>query len=235
MSDSRNPHALDASVHSLVQKTAEATQTLGLDLSTVKKQMLVDYLLELQKWNKTYNLTAVRGLDNMLVQHIFDCLAILPQLESYEAQKSARWADVIDVGSGAGLPGVVIAIARPQISVTCIDAVHKKHAFVSQVANKLGLKNLQSLHARVEKVSNLKADLVISRAFSSLSSFVDLCDHLVRPGGNLAAMKSKQINEEIQVFEQEHTAFLIDKLDELNVPQLDAKRFLVWVRRKSHE
>lgn len=235
MSELRHHRTTDLSTEAILEKIGVAVKNLGIELSLARQQMLVDYLLELKKWNETYNLTAVRDIENMLVQHIFDCLAILPQIGHYETERSTTYKDVIDVGSGAGLPGVVIAIARPHTSVTCIDAVHKKQAFVSQVANKLGLNNLQSLHARVEKVSNLRADLIISRAFSSLSSFVGLCDHLLRPDGSMVAMKSKQISEEIDAFEKAQMEFLIDKLVELNVPQLEAKRFLVWVLRKSHE
>lgn len=212
-----------------------ASDELGLTLTLQQRWLLVAYLLELEKWNKTYNLTAVRAVDDMLVQHIIDCLAILPEIERYQTENQLDLNTIIDVGSGAGLPGVVIAIVKNNARVTCIDAVHKKHAFVSHVATKLGLINLHSLHARIEKVSNLKANLIVSRAFSSLASFVTQVEHLLHCDGVMAAMKSKQVETEIKELDGMQTAYVVHQLVDLNVPELDAKRFLVWVRRKSHE
>jgi 16S rRNA (guanine527-N7)-methyltransferase len=225
----------NASFGTLLSLVDKASNSLDLDLNLEQRRLLVIYLLELEKWNKTYNLTAIRTVDDMLVQHIIDCLAILPAIDQYQIEQKLDLRTIIDVGSGAGLPGVVIAIVNNDMQVTCIDAVHKKHAFVSHIANKLGLNNLRSVHARIETVSNMKADLIISRAFSSLASFVAQVEHLLSAPGVIAAMKAKQVETEIKEFESMHSAYQVDRLVELKVPQLKAKRFLVWVRRKSHE
>lgn len=235
MSDTSQLDTTTASIRKLRKELEEACETLSLNLGSDQKSLLIDYVLELEKWNKTYNLTAVRTLDGMLVHHVIDCLAILPEIERYERHHRVQCRDIVDVGSGAGLPGVVIAIVKKNARVICVDAVHKKHAFVSHVANKLELSNLKSVHARVETLSNEQADLVISRAFSSLSNFVMQVAHLLRPSGVIAAMKSKQVELEIKEFDGIESSFSVDELVELVVPKLDAKRFLVWVRRKSYE
>jgi len=219
----------------LLQKLDKACGTLGIVVSHETQQQLIGYLYELAKWNKTYNLTAIRSIDDMLIQHLFDCLAVIPNVEAYEKKHDRVFSNVVDVGSGAGLPAVVLAIAKKGMHVTCIDAVEKKHAFVSHVANKLGLVNLHSRHARVESITNLAPDLIVSRAFASLSMFVELASSLAGPSTRIAAMKSKQVEAEIHEFEQQQTDWQVDVVEQLHVPQLDAERFLVWVRRKSHE
>jgi len=219
----------------LLTKLDVACGALGIVVSHETQKQLIGYLYELAKWNKTYNLTAIRSIDDMLIQHLFDCLAIIPSIEAYEKKNNRVFASVVDVGSGAGLPAAVLAIVKKAMHVTCIDAVQKKHAFVSHVANKLGLVNLHSRHARVESIANLSPDLIVSRAFASLSMFVELASGLAGPNTRIAAMKSKQVEAEIHEFEQQQTGWQVDVVDQLHVPQLDAERFLVWVRRKSHE
>ena len=221
---------------SLLMRALDAgCQALNLDLSEQQKQNLIEYLYELEKWNKTYNLTAIRSVDDMLVHHVFDCLSLIPALKDFEIKQDYSFKTVVDVGSGAGLPAVVIAIARNDLDVLCIDAVEKKHVFVSHIINKLGLVNLKSMHARVESIQNLQADLVISRAFSALSTFVDLAQNLVAETGSIVAMKSKRLGSEIEELEKKCLRWEIDYVAQLQVPQLHAERFLVWVRRKSHE
>ena len=210
-------------------------EALSLDLSTIQKQQLIEYLLELEKWNKTYNLTAIRAIEDMLVQHIFDCLSVIPAIKAFEFKQGRSLKNVVDVGSGAGLPAVVIAIARPDLDVICIDAVEKKHVFVSHIVNKLGLVNLKSMHARVESIHGLRVDLVMSRAFSGLSTFIELAAGLVADTGSIAAMKSKRLECEVEDLNHKQLPWEIDNIVQLQVPQLDAERFLVWVRRKSHE
>jgi len=219
----------------LIEALDDACCTLNLDLSVQQKQNLIDYLYELEKWNKTYNLTAIRSIDDMLVHHVFDCLSLIPAMNDFELKQGTPFKTVVDVGSGAGLPAVVIAIARNDLDVTCIDAVEKKHVFVSHIINKLSLVNLRSMHARVESIQNLEADLVISRAFSALSTFVELAQSLVAKTGSIVAMKSKRLGSEIEELEKKCLPWEIDYVAQLQVPQLEAERFLVWVRRKSHE
>jgi 16S rRNA (guanine527-N7)-methyltransferase len=219
----------------LSTKLDEACRALDIVVSHETQMQLIEYLYELSKWNRIYNLTAIRSIDEMLVQHLFDCLAIIPSIEAYEKKHDRCFANVVDVGSGAGLPAVVLAIVKKGMHVTSIDAVEKKHAFVSHAANKLGLVNLNSRHARVESITNFSPDLIVSRAFASLTMFVELASGLAGPSTRIAAMKSKQVEAEIHEFEQQQTDWQVDVVDQLHVPQLDAERFLVWVRRKSHE
>ena len=219
----------------LMKALDDACQALKLDLSVQQKQSLIGYLYELEKWNKTYNLTAIRSIDDMLVHHVFDCLSVIPAIKDFEIKQGRSFKTVVDVGSGAGLPAVVLAIARNDLDVICIDAVEKKHVFVMHVINKLGLVNLSSMHARVESIQNLSVDLIVSRAFSALSTFVDLAQGLVTESGSIVAMKSKRLESEIKEFEKKCLPWEIDYVAQLHVPQLEAERFLVWVGRKSHE
>jgi 16S rRNA (guanine527-N7)-methyltransferase len=159
---------------------------LSLDVAVDQRDKLLKFLALLHHWNGTYNLTAVRDPGDMLSHHLLDCLAVVPALRS----RVPAGAKVLDVGSGGGLPGVVLAVLQPTWVIDCVDAVGKKAAFIRQVSAELGLGNLRSLHARVETVQGAY-DLVISRAFSSLGQFVALTRHLLGDGGLWAAMKGK--------------------------------------------
>lgn len=213
----------------------EGLRKLGMDLSTQQQAGLIAYLFELQKWNRTYNLTAVKSIEDMLVQHAFDCLAIVPAINQYEQQHGKEFKLIADIGSGAGLPAVVLAIVRPTSRVVSIDAVEKKTAFVQNAATKLGLVNLQARHDRVETIADIKADLVISRAFASLKNFVDLSKGLTSDTGVIAAMKSKQLETEIQEFSDNQDHWQVHQVDEVSVPELQAKRYLAWLQRKNNE
>jgi 16S rRNA (guanine527-N7)-methyltransferase len=185
---------------------------------------LLGYLDLLHKWNQAYNLSAVRDPLQMVHQHLLDCLAVLPPLDRHLQGRDAR---ILDVGSGAGLPGVVWAMMRPGWAVCCVDAVAKKASFVRQAATELGLRNLRSEHARVEQLHLPQFDVVVSRAFASLADFSTLTRHHLRPGGCWLAMKGKLPDEEIAALPADVQVFHVEQLQ---VPGLDAQRCLVWMR-----
>ena len=209
---------------------AAAASTLGLNLSGATLQRLMEYLSLLQRWNKVYNLTALRDPDEMLSHHLIDCLAALPALRRQVATMANGTVRILDVGSGGGLPGVVLAVAQPDWQVSCVDTVAKKSSFVRQAAAELRLDNLRGLHARVEKLDpdDSRYGVITSRAFASLADFTALSQHLLADQGVWMAMKGRDPKDEqaqlapgVQVFHVEH----------LQVPGLDAQRCLVWMRR----
>ncbi len=179
----------------------------------------------LAKWNAAYNLTAVRDPAQMRTQHLADCLAVVAPLRRHLG--AGRVARLLDVGSGGGLPGVVLAIADPAWDVTCVDTVGKKAAFVRQVAGELGLPNLHAVHARVETLAAPPFDVVTSRAFASLADFVAWTRALLAPGGAWMAMKGKRPDDEIAALPAD---IEVVGVEPLHVPGLDAERCLVWMR-----
>jgi 16S rRNA (guanine527-N7)-methyltransferase len=196
-------------------------ERLGLSVSAEQVAALREYLDLLQRWNQTYNLTAVRERDAMLTQHLADCLTLIPALQRRAPQR------VLDVGSGGGLPGVIVAALLPTCDVTCVDAVGKKMAFVRQVAGALHLPNLHAMHARVEALRSPAFDLITSRAFASLADFVALTARHLAPGGVWVAMKGKTPDDEIAVLPPTVEVFHVEQLA---VPGLDAQRCLVWMQ-----
>jgi 16S rRNA (guanine527-N7)-methyltransferase len=201
---------------------------LALDLSATQRQALLDYLALLQKWNQVYNLTAVRDPQAMLSHHLLDCLAVVAPLRAQLASLASPGPiRLLDVGSGAGLPGLVLAICLPQLQVDCVDTVAKKSSFIQQAALTLGLANLRGLHARVENLS-AAYQVVSARAFSSLSDLVAGSDKALLPGGLWMAMKGKTPDEEIQALPSQVQAFQVQALQ---IPGLDAQRCIVWMRR----
>lgn len=199
---------------------------LGLDLSDFQVRQLLDYLLLLQKWNRVYNLTAVRDPQQMLVQHLLDSLAMIaPLRRELLRRKKVSGIRLLDVGSGGGLPGVVIAICCSDISVTCVDAVAKKAAFVRQVAANLALANLGAEHARVQSLGDA-FDIVCSRAFASLADFVQWTSSLVGQGGCWLAMKGQHPDAELATLPETVHVFHVEQL---TVPGLDAQRCIVWM------
>jgi 16S rRNA (guanine527-N7)-methyltransferase len=201
-----------------------AGDKLGLALEDRALTRLLDYLALLQRWNATYNLTAVRDPEAMLTQHLADCLAVVPSLQRVSDPGGRR---LLDVGSGGGLPGVVIAVACPQWQVTCVDTVGKKAAFVRQAATELGLGNLHAVHARVETLRLPPFDVVASRAFASLLDFVRLTRPLLAGEGVWMAMKGRMPDEEIAAVADQAEVFHVEQLA---VPGLDAQRCVVWMR-----
>jgi 16S rRNA (guanine527-N7)-methyltransferase len=205
------------------QLLQEGAAALDVDLSEQQGEALLAYGALILKWNKVYNLTALKDPASVLTHHLLDSLAVLAPLRR-------AWpgpARLLDVGSGAGLPGVVIAILRADIEVSCLDAVAKKTAFVQQVASELRLPNLRALHARVEALAG-SYELITSRAFASLSDFVAGSSRLLAPGGVWLAMKGKPPNEEIAGLPRDVQVFHVEQL---SVPGLGAERCIVWMRK----
>jgi 16S rRNA (guanine527-N7)-methyltransferase len=208
-------------------------QALGLALSDAQVEQLLAYQDLIQKWTKVYNLTAVRDPAEMLTHHLLDSLTVVLPLQKQLAQmRAAAGADVdapvrlLDVGSGAGLPGAVIAICCPEVSVHCVDTVAKKAAFIQQVAVSLKLPNLRGIHARVENLTDTY-NVVSSRAFASLLDFVTWSRKCLAEQGVWMAMKGKHPAEEIAAL----PAFVeVFHVEPLVVPGLDAERCLLWLR-----
>ena len=201
--------------------------SLDLALSDDRLTQLLDYLALLQKWNKVYNLTAVRDPAEMVTHHLLDSLAALKPLLRQTAGDAVR---LLDVGSGGGLPGVVIAIACPQIDVSCVDAVGKKAAFIQQAAASLKLPNLHGVHARVESLKAEQGagfDIVCSRAFASLPDFTSWSRGALKPGGVWMAMKGKHPEAELAALPANVEVFHVEQLQ---VPGLEADRCIVWMR-----
>ena len=218
-----------------VARLRDGAEALGVALSDTQVGQLLAYVDLLQRWNTTYNLTAVREREQMLTQHLLDCLAIVPAVNRALPAGGAGGSGgsgrrVLDVGSGGGLPGVVLAVMAGDLSVTCVDTVGKKAAFVQQVALSLGLRNLASVHGRVERLKLQAFDLIVARAFASLPDFVQLTRTLLAPGGQWLAMKGKQPDDEVAALPKDINVFHVERLA---VPGLDAERCLVWMRLKS--
>jgi 16S rRNA (guanine527-N7)-methyltransferase len=217
-------HALDSGLR-------QGLVGLGLALSDAQVQQLLDYLDLIQKWTKVYNLTAVRDPAEMLTHHLLDSLAAIRPLDTQLQVLGLASGPVrfLDVGSGAGLPGIVIAICRPDITVHCVDTVAKKAAFIQQVAVSLKLPNLRGLHARVESLTE-PYDVVSSRAFASLVDFTAWSGGALAGQGVWMAMKGKHPSDEIAALPSSVEVFHVEQLQ---VPGLDAERCIVWMRRAS--
>jgi 16S rRNA (guanine527-N7)-methyltransferase len=194
---------------------------LQLELSDQQVAQLLDYLKLIAKWTKVYNLTAVRDPAEMMTHHFLDSLAVIAPLRRHMAQ-----GNLLDVGSGAGLPGAVISICCPAISVTCVDTVAKKATFIKQVALELRLPNLAGLHARVENIAQ-PFDVICSRAFASLVDFTQWSTAALAPSGVWMAMKGKHPADELAALPPTVDVFHVEQLQ---VPGLGAERCLIWMR-----
>lgn len=208
----------------LRERLLAGAQALGVALSEAQAAQLLDYLALLQKWNRVYNLTAVRDPQEMLTHHLLDSLAAVAPLRRQTGGQPVR---LLDVGSGAGLPGAVFAICCPEVDVSCVDTVAKKAAFIQQVAVSLKLLNLRGVHARVENLTG-PFDVVSSRAFASLADFVNWSDGALGQGGVWLAMKGKHPADEIAALPAGVDVFHVEQL---SVPGLGADRCIVWLRR----
>ncbi|WP_377158814.1 16S rRNA (guanine(527)-N(7))-methyltransferase RsmG [Roseateles sp. UC29_93] len=208
-------------------RLATAAETLGLALTDEQLDRLIAYLDLLSKWNKVYNLTAVRDPQAMLTQHLVDSLSLIPPLRRHAAGEPLR---LMDVGSGGGLPGVVIAICDATIDVTCVDTVGKKAFFIAQVAAEIGLPNLHAEHSRVEQLKTAPFDVITSRAFASLADFTEWTRMHLKPGAVWAAMKGQHPTEELAELAQRAPDLSVFHVEQLNVPGLDAQRCLLWIR-----
>jgi 16S rRNA (guanine527-N7)-methyltransferase len=217
-----------------VSKEAEVVLRAGLDalhlsLSDAQVQALLDYQILIGKWNKVYNLTAVRDPAEMLTHHLLDSLAAVAPLQKHLQGRGLSAASLLDVGAGAGLPGVVLAICCPTLSVTCVDTVGKKAAFIKHVALALGLPNLIGLHARVETITQ-PFDVICSRAFASLADFTGWSQAALAPGGVWMALKGKHPAEELAMLPPGVAVFHVEPLV---VPGLDAERCIIWLQKAS--
>ena len=205
----------------------DGVSALELQLDDSAIQKLLDYQALIGKWTQVYNLTAVRNPAEMLTHHLLDSLAIIGPLQRHLANANLTVeASLLDVGSGAGLPGVVIAICCPHVQVTCVDAVAKKVAFIKQASLALKLPNLTGLHARVETIAQ-PFDVVCSRAFASLADFTDWSQKALSATGVWMAMKGKHPEEERAALT---TLIDVFHVEQLQVPGLNAERCLLWMR-----
>lgn len=205
----------------------DGLERLGLALGADQVDQLLAYLALLQKWNRVYNLTAVRDPAEMLTHHLLDSLAAVGPLRRHTGGRPLR---LLDVGSGGGLPGVVIAIICPELDVTCVDTVGKKAAFIQQAAATLKRPNLRGVHARVEALGvgqGTGFDVITSRAFASLVDFTAWSRPALNPGGVWMAMKGKHPAEEIAALPPDVAMFHVEQLA---VPGLDAERCIVWMK-----
>ena len=211
-------------------RLAAAADDLGLALPAATLDHLLAYLQLLQRWNRVYNLTALRDPDQMLSHHLIDCLAVLGPLRRVAAGLPRGGAlRILDVGSGGGLPGVVLALVEPSWQVSCVDTVAKKANFIRQVAAELRLPNLQGWHARVEALPAAAGqfDVITSRAFASLIDFTTLSRSALAAQGVWLAMKGKLPGEEMAALPGDVQVFHVEQLQ---VPGLDAQRCLIWLR-----
>lgn len=205
-------------------------KALQLDLGDAQVGQLLDYQDLIGKWTKVYNLTAVRDPAEMMTHHLLDSLAaVMPLRHHLQKAGLERGARLLDVGSGAGLPGVVIAICCPEVAVTCVDTVAKKAAFIKQAALALKLPNLSGLHARVETITT-PFEVICSRAFASLVDFTNWSADALAPQGAWMAMKGKHPADEIAALPAGAEVFHVEQLQ---VPGLHAERCIVWMRAKA--
>jgi 16S rRNA (guanine527-N7)-methyltransferase len=218
--------ALSDQARDLEPLLSAALSGLGLAAETVERGRLLAYLALLQRWSAVHNLTSVRDPAELVQHHIADCLAIVGPLRRHASSRSLT---VLDAGTGAGLPAVVVAVMNACWNVTAVDAVGKKAAFLRQVAGELGLANLHPKHARLETLSasDQRFDVVTSRAFSSLRRFVEVTRSVLKPTGVWLAMKGKLPDAEMRELPADCQLFHVEPL---TVPGLDADRCLVWMK-----
>jgi len=214
----------------IVQELSLGIESLSLNVAEPQQRQLLSYMALIQKWNKVYNLTALRQAQEILTHHLLDSLSAVSPLLGHIAKTKGdanAGIELLDVGSGGGLPGVVIAICCPNIRVTCVDTVSKKAAFVQQVAASLRLSNLRGVHARVESLTG-PYDVVCSRAFASLPDFVSWSAAALSDGGVWMAMKGKLPEAEMAALPSFAEVFHVEQLQ---VPGLEADRCMVWMKK----
>jgi 16S rRNA (guanine527-N7)-methyltransferase len=214
----------------IVQELSLGIESLSLNVAEPQQRQLLSYMALIQKWNKVYNLTALRQAQEILTHHLLDSLSAVSPLLGHIAKTKGdanAGIELLDVGSGGGLPGVVIAICCPNIRVTCVDTVSKKAAFVQQVAASLRLSNLRGVHARVESLTG-PYDVICSRAFASLPDFVSWSAAALSDGGVWMAMKGKLPEAEMAGLPSFAQVFHVEQLQ---VPGLEADRCMVWMKK----
>ena len=213
-----------------VDELATGATQLGVSLSEAQLDSLLQFAAMLLKWNQVYNLTAIRSPTEVLTHHLLDSMAAVEPLRRYLGTQGLSEAAILDVGSGGGLPGIVLAIVCPELRVTCVDTVSKKAAFIQQAAIQLPRQviggRLASRHARVESLDT-PFDVVCSRAFASLPDFTQWSRKALKPGGAWMAMKGQIPDAEIAALSADIEVFHVEQLA---VPSLDAQRCIVWLR-----
>ena len=215
----KEKRGLIMSSQTIQQELELGIQTLGLNCSAYQQQQLLTYLEMLQRWNKAYNLTAIREPIQMVRLHLLDSLAIHPYIQGVK--------NIIDVGTGPGLPGIPLAILNPDINFTLLDSNGKKTRFLFQAINDLSLANAKEVNQRVEKYQSKSSfDIVVSRAFSSISDMLNQCDHLVSKSGCFLAMKGKKPDSELSQITKNYK--VVD-LSQVNVPKIDSERHLIKI------
>lgn len=207
-------------MHHPARQLAAGIAAMNLDIGEPQQQKLLAYLALLQKWNKTYNLTALRDEAKMVSYHLLDSLTLLPYIRNVQT--------LADIGSGGGMPGIPAAICRPDLQMTLVDANTKKTAFLQQAAIELGLDNVSVFAGRVENLHQT-ADIITSRAFAELADFVSLTRHLLHENSIWAAMKGAYPQDELFRLPENVEAYQTDRL---SVPMLDAERHMVLLRPK---
>lgn len=201
---------------------------LGLDLTAEQGDRLARYAALLVRWNAVHNLTAIDAPGSVLSHHLLDSLAILSSIARIFGERNVS---ILDIGSGGGLPGIPLAVARPDWRVALVDKVEKKVAFLIQARLELGLANVECFHARAEDLNAGPFDLIVSRAFASLEDFVRVSRHLLAPGGWWAAMKGALPKAEIANLAQAHPDVRVVDIVKLDVPRLGAERHLILLQR----
>jgi len=205
----------------LAQVLKDGIDEMGLAINAQQQDKLMAYLQLMHKWNGVYNLTSLRDPMQMVTHHLLDSLAAVPAFASAH--------NVLDVGAGGGLPGIVLAICRPDMKLAMIDTVHKKTAFLTQVKAELGLSNVTVYTMKVQDLAvRDKFDVITSRAFADLSDFVNWSGHLLAEGGRFIALKGTAPSEERERVPQE---WRVSSLEPLQVPRLGAERHLVHIER----
>jgi len=213
-------------------KLEQGIKELGFSIADEQITKLLDYLRILYKWNQTYNITGHDSVDEMLSLHILDSLSIINPLQEQLKQcinEAESKVQILDVGSGAGLPGVVLSICLPQYHIVCLDAVSKKTAFLQYVKSVLCIPNVTVLNSRIEKHAK-PYHVVTSRAFSSLNQFTSLTNHCLDTNGFWMAMKGKHPSDELNMLDEKIEAFHVEHL---NVPNINALRCLIFMRKKA--
>lgn len=206
----------------LAEVLKKGVAELALELSAARQEQLLDYLALLNKWNGVYNLTSVRDPMQMMTLHLLDSLAAVPAFAGAQ--------NVLDVGAGGGLPGVVLAISKPDMKLSMIDTVHKKTAFLTQVKAELGLANVTVYTKKVQELEVKQPfDVITSRAFADLSDFVNWSGHLLAEGGRFIALKGTAPQDERERLPE---PWKVERLQALKVPGLDAERHLVFISRQ---
>lgn len=210
------------------RRLAAGIETLGLDLSDETQGVLLRYIGLLDKWNKAYNLSAIRDPEAMVSRHLLDSLSVLERVSENLAGKTQK--QLMDVGTGAGLPGIPLAICLPKQQFTLLDSNGKKTRFVLQAAHELGLKNVRVVQDRIEGFSlGAEPDIILSRAFASLRDFVVGCDNLAGSSTNLFAMKGEYPQQEIDDLP---THWQVVQCEPLLVPGCEGERHLVVMKKQ---